>query len=168
MLFLSILFSFGYSLLWSLQYTCCYVFILLSCSVFFYSFCSVLPCFIFCCVFFFFSQKTAYEVRISDWSSDVCSSDLCCWMVRPGNSVINTAVGPFHQGSGTMSRNRSSLSCIWSLKLATPCVTEPLPPSPRVEIMAAWRKCESIFSADRLSARHNPKVTNQVCSKPGW
>src|SRR3546814_2557236 len=34
----------------------------------------------FCCVvfvfFFFFKQKTAYEMRISDWSSDVCSSDL--------------------------------------------------------------------------------------------
>src|SRR3546814_10119117 len=29
-----------------------------------------------CLVFFFFKQKTAYEMRISDWSSDVCSSDL--------------------------------------------------------------------------------------------
>src|SRR3546814_4591818 len=29
---------------------------------------------VFCC--FFFKQKTAYEMRISDWSSDVCSSDL--------------------------------------------------------------------------------------------
>src|SRR3546814_15914840 len=28
------------------------------------------------CVCFFFKQKTAYEMRISDWSSDVCSSDL--------------------------------------------------------------------------------------------
>src|SRR3546814_8826193 len=28
--------------------------------------------------FFFFKQKTAYEMRISDWSSDVCSSDLPC------------------------------------------------------------------------------------------
>src|SRR3546814_19408228 len=27
-------------------------------------------------IFFFFKQKTAYELRISDWSSDVCSSDL--------------------------------------------------------------------------------------------
>src|SRR3546814_2915427 len=35
-----------------------------------------------CCsfLFFFFKQKTAYEMRISDWSSDVCSSDLR----RPG------------------------------------------------------------------------------------
>src|SRR3546814_2065356 len=29
-----------------------------------------------CVFFFFFKQKTAYEMRISDWSSDVCSSDL--------------------------------------------------------------------------------------------
>src|SRR3546814_7739422 len=29
-----------------------------------------------CGYFFFFKQKTAYEMRISDWSSDVCSSDL--------------------------------------------------------------------------------------------
>src|SRR3546814_2816843 len=29
-----------------------------------------------CCFFFFFKHKTAYEMRISDWSSDVCSSDL--------------------------------------------------------------------------------------------
>src|SRR3546814_19632325 len=35
-------------------------------------------CIIFCMLrlFFFFKQKTAYEMRISDWSSDVCSSDL--------------------------------------------------------------------------------------------
>src|SRR3546814_5168721 len=38
--------------------------------------------FLCCCIdsiryfFFFFKQKTAYEMRISDWSSDVCSSDL--------------------------------------------------------------------------------------------
>src|SRR3546814_18612696 len=30
----------------------------------------------------FFKQKTAYEMRISDWSSDVCSSDLSEYMVR--------------------------------------------------------------------------------------
>src|SRR3546814_5334432 len=35
-------------------------------------------------VFFFFKQKTAYEMRISDWSSDVCSSDLAA---DPGQLV---------------------------------------------------------------------------------
>src|SRR3546814_3386821 len=33
-------------------------------------------------VFFFFKQKTAYEMRISDWSSDVCSSDLLAFASR--------------------------------------------------------------------------------------
>src|SRR3546814_15337173 len=36
------------------------------------------------CVFFFFKQKTAYEMRISDWSSDVCSSDLRYFGADPG------------------------------------------------------------------------------------
>src|SRR3546814_10835833 len=36
---------------------------------------SVLSLFV---LIFFFKQKTAYEMRISDWSSDVCSSDLAC------------------------------------------------------------------------------------------
>src|SRR3546814_5319842 len=41
------------------------------------TFCFSLNDSIFCFVFFFFfKQKTAYEMRISDWSSDVCSSDL--------------------------------------------------------------------------------------------
>src|SRR3546814_9156676 len=40
---------------------------------------------------FFFKQKTAYEMRISDWSSDVCSSDLCSH---------GAAAAPCEQGVG--------------------------------------------------------------------
>src|SRR3546814_14083127 len=39
------------------------------------------------CFFFFFKQKTAYEMRISDWSSDVCSSDLHAAL----NSLLQSA-----------------------------------------------------------------------------
>src|SRR3546814_3100873 len=39
--------------------------------------------------FFFFKQKTAYEMRISDWSSDVCSSDL-------GEDRIGRGFGAVH------------------------------------------------------------------------
>src|SRR3546814_1108178 len=42
-------------------------------------------------VFFFFKQKTAYEMRISDWSSDVCSSDLASSSSTPST---NTSRGP--------------------------------------------------------------------------
>src|SRR3546814_3745321 len=39
-------------------------------------------------VFFFFKQKPAYEMRISDWSSDVCSSDLL--VVGFGQKIVTT------------------------------------------------------------------------------
>src|SRR3546814_15393514 len=40
---------------------------------------------------FFFKQKTAYEMRISDWSSDVCSSDLEITLPAPADLVIEVA-----------------------------------------------------------------------------
>src|SRR3546814_1300881 len=45
------------------------------CGVIYYSL-LIFSFFLFFFYFFFFKQKTAYEMRISDWSSDVCSSDL--------------------------------------------------------------------------------------------
>src|SRR3546814_20629640 len=44
---------------------------------------------------FFFKQKTAYELRISDWSSDVCSSDLAGdWVRRAGLETAVRLIGP--------------------------------------------------------------------------
>src|SRR3546814_1925526 len=52
------------------------------CSVSVYCACLVIL------IFFFFKQKTAYEMRSSDWSSDVCSSDLARRGRRsPGHAV---------------------------------------------------------------------------------
>src|SRR3546814_8679100 len=63
-------------------------------------------------LFFFFKQKTAYEMRISDWSSDVCSSDLLVDIAagaeardafhpdpasRPPVIIDNTFLGPLWQ-----------------------------------------------------------------------
>src|SRR3546814_19416028 len=44
-----------------------------------------------CLLFFFFKQKTAYEMRISDWSSDVCSSDLfqrATWGLNQWTAIV--------------------------------------------------------------------------------
>src|SRR3546814_1568917 len=63
--------------------------------------------FVLCFFFLFFKQKTAYEMRISDWSSDVCSSDLALerddvpvivsklstWVDDPGIDAIVTTGG---------------------------------------------------------------------------
>src|SRR3546814_2942268 len=43
--------------------------------------------------FFFFKQKTAYEMRISDWSSDVCSSDLAGAAAGMGRAERRPAAG---------------------------------------------------------------------------
>src|SRR3546814_10099835 len=50
--------------------------------------------------FFFFKQKTAYEMRISDWSSDVCSSDLAGWKVRLSEMRGSGEMTPAHQTDG--------------------------------------------------------------------
>src|SRR3546814_20183551 len=50
-------------------------------------------------VFFFFKQKTAYEMRISDWSSDVCSSDLALTTKRL--SSRHSLPGPIGVGMAT-------------------------------------------------------------------
>src|SRR3546814_10453114 len=66
--------------------------------------------------FFFFKQKTAYEMRISDWSSDVCSSDLLVAAVldvHGGLAVRNVAaVDVGLTGHGGLSFRRESMrSC---------------------------------------------------------
>src|SRR3546814_4899759 len=54
-------------------------------------------CLYMACVLCFFKHKTAYEMRISDWSSDVCSSDLrrcqevvdACWALGAANPILS-------------------------------------------------------------------------------
>ena len=50
-------------------------------------------CFFF--VFFFFKQKTAYEIKECDWSSDVCSSDLRGFRVDHGDSAPRVGSGDY-------------------------------------------------------------------------
>src|SRR3546814_20232283 len=54
----------------------------------------------YCFVFFFFKQKTAYEMRISDWSSDVCSSDLSDGVFRAVISARDPGVHNWLDTSG--------------------------------------------------------------------
>src|SRR3546814_10469122 len=74
-------------------------------------------CFIMWLFFFFFKQKTAYEMRISDWSSDVCSSDLlsssrpcgrrspsiCRWARRPAIRLASDSWLQHHAARGRAS-----------------------------------------------------------------
>src|SRR3546814_2321874 len=57
------------------------------------------------CDVFFFKQKTAYEMRISDWSSDVCSSDL----TQRNAVVVACDVGRYGQHPAFESSNRAGV-----------------------------------------------------------
>src|SRR3546814_9797101 len=69
--------------------------------------------FVFSFDFFFFKQKTPYEMRISDWSSDVCSSDLPILFdrdegIRGDSSMEGLAkLRPVHAGGVTTAGNSS-------------------------------------------------------------
>src|SRR3546814_12033827 len=58
-------------------------------------------------VFFFFKQKTAYELRISDWSSDVCSSDLRdrASRDRRGNEILAVDAGALERAEHRAGRD---------------------------------------------------------------
>src|SRR3546814_1911480 len=67
-------------------------------------FCCYIICFFLSCVlFFFFKQKPAYELRISDWSSDVCSSDLGAMTI-----AIQVVVGPSDRCHEQSARQRTA------------------------------------------------------------
>src|SRR3546814_3929217 len=71
--------------------------------------------FVYFYVFFFFKQKTAYDMRISDWSSDVCSSDLLFFQIseRRGAREKRSLGSSFYDRSAATIRNigRSSSAC---------------------------------------------------------
>src|SRR3546814_19751176 len=60
-------------------------------------------------LFFFFKQKTAYEMRISDWSSDVCSSDLAARRTRDDRDAVAEALGVRHD-MGRKENRRAALA----------------------------------------------------------
>src|SRR3546814_9730138 len=72
--------------------------------------------------FFFFKQKAAYELRISDWSSDVCSSDLPARRPAPADLLEP----PWGQGGGTTCRPWRSVSFVGAGHARTPAWPAPV------------------------------------------
>src|SRR3546814_5250168 len=58
-----------------------------------------------------FHQKTAYALRISDWSSDVCSSDLKADDAERYRRVVRPALGDPHSGGGLRGYRQLGLQC---------------------------------------------------------
>src|SRR3546814_7921787 len=74
-------------------------------------------------LFFFFKQKTAYEMRISDWSSDVCSSDLAAALRRPAGQYRGV-------GEEAVLAVEAHLVAVDHHRVAGRLAVRPLPPLP--------------------------------------
>src|SRR3546814_2918028 len=97
---------------------------------------------------FFFKQKTAYEMRISDWSSDVCSSDL---PKKPARATLHGEIVTLRQVLKTANRKG------WIAAL--PDMSAPYKTSGKVE-HRAWFSPEEykmLYEATRERAKNPPK-----------
>src|SRR3546814_18446514 len=86
--------------------------------------------------FFFFKQKTAYEMRISDWSSDVCSSDLTSSMVWFHMAHFSPADNRMTSAGALTAPARQRVGCVaavqaWRLGLAKRPSLRVVPSVPR-------------------------------------
>src|SRR3546814_1414290 len=60
-------------------------------------------------IVFFFKQKTAYEMRISDWSSDVCSSDLLGVLTRKTTDAHDALAHAVHEYQGHLQQHLEAI-----------------------------------------------------------
>src|SRR3546814_20782990 len=108
------------------------------------------------CVFFFFKQKTAYEMRISDWSSDVCSSDLVINGDRPrgvpmvlghessGEVVeVGPGVDDLCAGDHVVTVFVTSCGCCFPCLTGRPALCEPGAQANRSEECRVGKECGS-------------------------
>src|SRR3546814_4812252 len=72
-------------------------------------------------IVFFFKQKTAYEMRISDWSSDVCSSDLIAELIADGFQLSRYNPHQLGQRKVTNLHQELTRPQIWDIRCGEPC-----------------------------------------------
>src|SRR3546814_21172357 len=104
------------------------------------------------CLFFFFKQKTAYEMRISDWSSDVCSSDLVAAQTTP-RAIQSRPIHKRQTGRANTTHMGARLEPESTPNMATPRAR----PMPAADSHAAFRHIPlSFHRATTWSTSHKP------------
>src|SRR3546814_2461177 len=107
-------------------------------------------------LFFFFKQKTAYEMRISDWSSDVCPSDLAIEEGADGTVLeIDCKERLYRATSNAPSLAEARVTVFWSPASCTSAririsLAEPVP-----DALAVAMDAGTAAATDRKSTRLN-------------
>src|SRR3546814_18929733 len=113
--------------------------------------------------FFFFKQKTAYEMRISDWSSDVCSSDLgYFWFVGRADDVILSSgyrIGPFETESALFEHPAVAESAV----VSSPDPTRGEVVEAFVVLSSGWEPSQDLVKALQEQAKQTPAPYKHTC-----
>src|SRR3546814_4015085 len=111
-------------------------------------------------LFFFFKQKTAYEMRISDWSSDVCSSDLATWGATEGLKTATGRERPIGRADDSFPSNHASITAAGA-RLARETLRYHFPRSEEhtSELQSLMRISYAVFCLQKKS--HTSTPTNQ-------
>src|SRR3546814_18716132 len=116
-------------------------------------------------MFFFFKQKTAYEMRISDWSSDVCSSDLLALVWVGGASfqfVARAQAGAttfLAESPLTKKRDRSAVPFLFGAYPPSACRRERTGDASRSEARRVGRECVSTCRSRRGPSHYTQKMS---------
>src|SRR3546814_6615260 len=98
------------------------------------------------CFCFFFKQKTAYEMRISDWSSDVCSSDL--WL----DAVVAGEPNVFVEGGRPLYDFATEAALLQPCALLHLAPESMAQPPMRAQVEPLWAlRCASLKAAGLVS-----------------
>src|SRR3546814_3999887 len=107
-------------------------------------------------IFFFFKQKTAYEMRISDWSSDVCSSDLASGAIRGHRPATS------NRASATSTAGLPTSSNITPVTTAALPTRSTLSGKPGPDRTGANRETHYEFRWYHFRPRHHRPVVRQL------
>src|SRR3546814_11433842 len=106
--------------------------------------------------FFFFKQKTAYEMRISDWSSDVCSSDINCVVYWSQSSKKRPSIDCRPSPISAAHRHTPPFHEVRCRSPQIPTFVSPLDTSSRSEERRVGKECVSTCRS-RWSPYHSKK-----------
>src|SRR3546814_9115927 len=110
--------------------------------------------------FFFFKQKTAYDMRISDWSSDVCSSDLRFRVGEAGGAPHRIGSDPWPPPR----RIRSTSDCGASSTLARKLGRSPKPPLLAATTTSPLRRPLRSARLPRVTSSRSEEHTSELQS----
>src|SRR3546814_247017 len=117
-------------------------------------------------LFFFFKQKTAYEMRISDWSSDVCSSDLGLDALARALDDLHIDAHGIARGEGRRLARGGQPGNLLVLDLLDD-VHDPNPQNPAAQALHETRQRGRCLKPDRLGAAQQTSARAcPSCSAP--